>query len=263
MDDSQPSLEATTLDVDTIRQGIVGLRLGRRLIYLPAVGSTNTYAMELARGGASEGVVITTDDQTAGRGRIGRAWKSLPGEQLILSLLLRPSFPPHFLVMASALAVAGAVEEVTGLRADIKWPNDVLLRQRKICGILIETSDGFAVLGMGLNVNGSLADDADLGLRASTLADEAGHSVSREAVAIALLRRLDSAYTALQDGGVDARQTLRDEWRARLVTLGPRVVIRQQAAEVTGIADDVDADGGLILRRDNGVRELITWGDIE
>src|SRR5690242_21469608 len=144
------------LDHARLRTAISGLRLGHPLIYFPALDSTNSHAAELARAGAAEGTLVTTDDQTAGRGRIGRAWKSLPGQQLALSLVLRPAFPPHFLVMASALAVAAAIETVAGLTPAIKWPNDVLVDGRKVCGILIETSPGAAILGIGLNVNGSL-----------------------------------------------------------------------------------------------------------
>ena len=102
-------LAAAPLDVEAVQAEIVPLRLGHPFLYFPAIGSTNTHAAELAREGAAEGTLVTTDDQTAGRGRIGRVWRSLPGQQLAVSLVLRPSFPPHFLVMSSALAVAEAI----------------------------------------------------------------------------------------------------------------------------------------------------------
>jgi len=260
-----------SLDVAAVREGIAGLRLGQPLIYFPAIGSTNTYLMGRAREGAAEGTLVTTDDQTAGRGRMGRVWKALPGQQLILSLLLRPSFPPHFIMMASALAVAEAIERETGLVATLKWPNDVLVHGRKVCGALIETGEGAAVVGIGLNVNGSLADDPELATRATTLADElGGATVSREALASALLTRLDALYHTLQTDGLAGRQAVRDAWRARLSTLGQRVVIRQGAASpadgpttLTGLAEAVDADGALTLLTDDGQRHTITWGDIE
>ncbi len=103
---------AQGLDVEALRRELAGGRLGQPLFYLPAVGSTNTWAAELAHAGAAEGTLVTTDDQTAGRGRVGRVWKALPGQQLALSLILRPTFAPHFLVMASALAVAQAIEVI-------------------------------------------------------------------------------------------------------------------------------------------------------
>jgi BirA family biotin operon repressor/biotin-[acetyl-CoA-carboxylase] ligase len=251
------------LDVDALRCALADLRLGRPLIYLPAVGSTNTYAGELAREGAAEGTLVTTDHQTAGRGRVGRVWKALPQRQLALSLILRPTFPPHFLVMASALAVAQAVEAVTAARPDIKWPNDVLVAGRKVCGILIETSDGVAVLGMGVNVNGALEGDPELAARATTLAEALGRPVSREALAEAIIRRLDARYTDLLAGGVSAQRTLRLAWRERLVTLGRRATVRQRETTLEGLAEDVDDDGALLLRLDEGRRSTILWGDVE
>lgn len=251
------------LDVEMLRTALRDRRLGNPLMYFPAIGSTNSYAADLAREGAAEGTLVTTDDQQAGRGRIGRSWRSLPGQQLALSLVLRPTFPPHFLVMASALAVAETIERVTGLATGIKWPNDVQVDGRKVCGILIETSTDFAILGIGLNVNGSLADDAELATRATTLAEALGRSLSREALAVELLQRLDDLYTLLLTRGEEGRRGLRDAWRQRLVTLGRRVSLLQGEQRVTGIAEDVDADGVLLLRRDDGVLQPVTWGDVE
>ena len=259
-DDS--SSNSPPLDVAALEGALQGLRLGAPLVYFPALPSTNTYAAQLAQEGTPEGTLVTTDDQSAGRGRIGRTWKSLPGRQLALSLVLRPAFPPHFLVMASAVAVAEAIEEGTGLRAEIKWPNDVQITGRKVCGILIETSPGYTVLGIGVNVNGSLSGDAELAAHATTLADASGHAIAREALAAALLRRLDALYGALKTGGDPDRAVLRDMWRARLITLGRRVTIAQQETTLVGDAEDVDADGALLLRLDDGTRRTVTWGDV-
>jgi BirA family transcriptional regulator, biotin operon repressor / biotin---[acetyl-CoA-carboxylase] ligase len=250
------------LDIAALENALQPLRLGTPLIYFPALPSTNTYAAELARQGAPEGTLVTTDDQTAGRGRVGRAWKSLPGQQLVMSLVLRPAFPPHFLVMASALGVAEAIEEVAGLHADIKWPNDVQITTRKVSGILIETSPGYAVLGIGVNVNGSLAGDPELGARATTLADAVGHTIARETLAAALLRRLDALTLPLTQGGMPARAALRAAWRARLTTRGQRITIAQQATLLSGVAEDVDTDGALLLRLDDGALRAVTWGDV-
>ncbi len=260
---SEAGAHTSQLDVELLRTVLRDRRLGHPLVYFPAIGSTNSYAADLAREGAAEGTLVTTDDQQAGRGRIGRSWRSLPGQQLALSLVLRPPFPPHFLVMASALAVAETIERVTGLATGIKWPNDVLVDGRKVCGILIETSADFAILGIGLNVNGSLAGDPELATRATTLADTLGRSLSRETLAVELLQRLDDLYTLLLTRGEEGRRGLRDAWRARLVTLGRRVTLLQGEARVSGVAEDVDADGVLLLRRDDGVLQPVTWGDVE
>lgn len=195
--------------------------------------------------------------------------------------------------MASALAVGGAIAEVTGLRlrsyrdaqnhsgvavpraqgerdaqdtstahVGIKWPNDVQVAGRKVSGILIETSDEFAILGIGINVNGTLDGDPELTTRATTLEQVVGRPVSREALLIALLRRLDTLYAQLQTGGEAARQALREEWRARLVTLGTQVAIRQGERELIGQADDVNEDGALLVRDAEGTPHVVTWGDV-
>lgn len=251
------------LDVADLQARIAGLRLGNPLLYFPAIGSTNSHAVALARDGAAEGTLVTTDDQTAGRGRIGRVWKSLPGQQLALSLILRPTFPPQFLIMASALAVAETVGDLVETAPAIKWPNDVLVAGRKVCGILIESSGEFVVLGLGLNVNGDLTGDPELAARATTIAEVAGHAISRELVAGALLTRLDTLYFTLQTGGEEARRGVWEAWRARLMTLGRQVTLRQGEREVTGFAQDVNADGALLLRLAGGALQTVTWGDVE
>lgn len=258
-----PDETARPLDVAALEVALAPLMLGHPLIYHPAIESTNTAAMMLARQGATEGTLITTDEQTAGRGRLGRVWVALPNDQLALSLVLHPTFPPHLLVMASALAVVEAIKAVTGLRPDIKWPNDVLIDSRKVCGILIETSEAVAVLGIGLNVNGSLRGNLELAARATTLADALGHPIAREQLLVELVRRLDGLYLALKTGGEQARLQLRESWRARLVTLGQHVIIQHVGRSITGTAIDVDESGALILAADDGTRQTITWGDVE
>jgi BirA family biotin operon repressor/biotin-[acetyl-CoA-carboxylase] ligase len=191
----------------------------------------------------------------------------MPRQQVLCSLVLRPDFPPHFLVMASALAVAEAVETVTGVRPDIKWPNDVLAAGRKLCGILIETGSTaanglYAVLGIGINVNGSLADTPELAQRATTLEQLAGHALQREAVAARLLAGLAERYAELQRGGEAARARVRAAWRARLVTLGAQVRLAQSGQVEEGVAEDVDGDGALLLRRADGQLLTVTWGDV-
>lgn len=254
-------------DVDALRARIARLALGQPLSYLPVVGSTNTHAIGLARAGAADGTLVLSDEQPAGRGRAGRVWRSMPRQQVLCSLVLRPAFPAHFLVMAAALAVARTVEDVSEARPDIKWPNDVLIAGRKVCGILIETGSddqgrAFAVLGIGLNVNGTLAGDPELAGRATTLADVAGNALCREDVAATLLAHLDALYTRLSTGGEPALREVRSVWRARLVTLGQHVRIAQGERVQEGVAEDVDEGGALLLRRADGSLRPITWGDV-
>lgn len=259
--------EPAPLDERDLRERLAELPLGQPLIYLPVVGSTNTHAMELARAGAAEGTLVVTDEQPEGRGRAGRVWRSMPRRQALLSLVLRPDFPPQFLVMMAALAVANVVEDMTGVTPEIKWPNDVLAEGRKLCGILIETGAGadggaFAVLGIGLNVNGHFASDPELAGRAATLAELAGHDLVREQVIAELLANVSLLYRSLHEGGVAGREIVWMLWRARLATLGRHVRISQGTLTEEGIAEDVDAGGALLLRRADGSQIAISWGDV-
>jgi BirA family biotin operon repressor/biotin-[acetyl-CoA-carboxylase] ligase len=269
MDAASPPADAdalrppSQLDLAALEAATHSLAIGHPLLYFPTIASTNTHAHDLARRATPDGTLVITDHQTAGRGRVGRVWQSLPGQQLALSLVLYPHFPAHFLVMASALAVAEAIEAVTQLRPGIKWPNDVLLADRKVCGILIETSADFAVLGLGLNVNGSFAEHAELATKATSIAQTLGREVAREAVAAALLQRLDAFYQRLQSDGDAAQAALREAWRDRLVMLGKRVMVRQGGQALAGLAEDVDASGALLLRTPDGTLRAIMWGDVE
>jgi BirA family biotin operon repressor/biotin-[acetyl-CoA-carboxylase] ligase len=263
MEKSAPESRPAPLDVAAIRSGIADLRLGTPLLYVPAIGSTSTRVMELAREGTPAGLMVITDEQTSGRGRIGRSWKSLPGKQLEFSLLLKPEFPPHFLVMASAVAVAYAIEEVAAIPAGIKWPNDVLVDNGyKVSGILTETTSDFVVLGIGVNVNGSLADDPVLAPVATTLAAASGRPLSREALAISLLRRLDLSLADLSSHGATATSATWTAWRSRLLGMGRRITVTQAGVTRSGIAEDVDAGGSLLLRLPDGRQETVNWGDV-
>jgi BirA family biotin operon repressor/biotin-[acetyl-CoA-carboxylase] ligase len=144
--------------------------VGDRLLYFPVVESTNTLAMHLAHERPEEGVIVLTDSQTAGRGRQGRRWIDMSGCNVLSSLLLRPLFQPYLLVMVASLAVVDAISETCGIVATIKWPNDVLIGERKVAGILIETSHDLqghlvAVIGIGVNVNGHIQELEELSVR--------------------------------------------------------------------------------------------------
>jgi BirA family biotin operon repressor/biotin-[acetyl-CoA-carboxylase] ligase len=253
---------ATALDLDLIVRALAGSSLSFRLRYFPTLDSTNTFAMRSASGEAQEGLVIITDHQTAGRGRVGRVWEGFARQQLTFSVILTPLFAANWLMMASALAVHEAITGVAGLAPAIKWPNDVLIGGKKVCGILIETSGEIAVIGIGVNVNGSLAHVPALAARATTLEDETGQPVSREALAAAILLALADHYEAMRSQGDAGREEVRLAWRDRLSTLGADVRIDQGQTQVMGWAEDVASDGALIVRQDDGERVRITWGDL-
>jgi len=260
-----------------------------RFVFLPIVDSTNTLAMKLARQGSEEGVVVLTDSQKAGKGRQGRRWVDRVGCNVLLSLLLRPLFPPHLLVMVASLAVVDAISTVSGIAATIKWPNDVLIGERKVAGILIETSHDLSgrlvtVVGIGVNVNGHISDYADpasdstlsaqwLSQKATTLSEECGHEVSREALIAHLLLQIERSYLALQQEAhlrritnmvpsISTARVIRERWSNQLSTLGRAIQVRQGDTLLSGVAEGVNENGELLLRSHSGERISITWGDI-
>lgn len=243
--------------------------LGFPRVYAPAIPSTNTRALELVAQGATPGTIVLTDAQPAGRGRQGRAWVTLPGQQILLSVITYPTCAPHWLVLAAACAATDALvaSGVPAPRTGIKWPNDILVDGRKVAGILIETTTAApgrlaAVIGLGMNVNGSLTPWPAIAARATTLADALGREFSREALILAYLAALGATLADLATDAA-AQPALFARWRARLTTLGRPTTVHQGDQLVAGIAEDVAADGALILRRPDGTRTTITWGDVQ
>jgi BirA family biotin operon repressor/biotin-[acetyl-CoA-carboxylase] ligase len=244
--------------------------LGFPRIYAPEIPSTNTRALELVAQGAAPGTIVLTDAQPAGRGRAGRAWVTLPGQQILLSVITYPAFAPHWLVLAAACAATDALAAVgvPAERTGIKWPNDILVDGRKVAGILIETTTAApahlaAVIGLGMNVNGSLAPWPAIAERATTLADALGHEFPREEIILAYLAALGATLTGLAADGGAALPALFARWRARLATLGRPTTVHQGDHLVAGLAEDVADDGALILRLPDGTRTTITWGDVQ
>lgn len=244
--------------------------VGRKLVCLSEVDSTNTRAKELAMAGEPEGLVVVADCQTAGRGRMGRAFQSPSGKGIYLSALLRPQLPPERLMSVTAMAgvaVCGAVEAVCGLSPGLKWPNDPVLNGRKLCGILTEMSleaeTGslqYLVVGIGVNVLQAPGDfSPEVAAIATSLAAELGKPVSRPALAAALIARLDQLRTALVSGHTEAYWK---EYRSRCVNLGKQVRLLSPAGEECGEAIDVDQNFGLVVRKDDGTVATIRSGEV-
>jgi BirA family biotin operon repressor/biotin-[acetyl-CoA-carboxylase] ligase len=260
--------------------------VGDRLLYLSTVESTNTLAMQMAYERPDEGLVILTESQTAGKGRRGRRWVDVPGCNVLMSIVFRPLFSPHILVMITSLAIVDAITDICQVVAAIKWPNDVIIEGRKVAGILIETSHDsngqmVAVAGIGVNVNSSVEELAKhssiqipLTLIATTLESACGHKVSRELFIAHLLYYIEKSYFALQQEIIELASVedvdkepfsrfIRERWRSQLVTLGRTVEVQQGNSAINGIAEDVDESGELLLRRHSGELVRITWGDVE
>ncbi len=236
--------------------------IGRRLEYRSALGSTQDLARRLAEADAPEGTVVLAGRQTAGRGRLGRSWVS-PQGGLYFTVVLRPA-TQHLrtLTIVAALAVARGIEAQTGLTCSLKWPNDVLLGERKVCGMLMESRltgerVQYVLVGIGVNVNADLAEHPEIASIATSLRMELGRELSREALAAAILNEMEAIYVAMQAG-----QPLHEEWKARLVTLGRQVRVRFGEQVEEGLAEDVDAEGSLILRRVDGSHVAISAGDV-
>lgn len=258
-----------TLDLPQLRASLPIAGLGQPLIYEAVIPSTNTLALQLIDQGMGHGTLILTDAQPEGRGRQGRRWVTLPGQQILMSLILQIPYDPHWLVMAASLALAQGLRAlgVSSEHIGIKWPNDVEIDGRKIAGILIETTtapDGerVAALGMGVNVQGSLAPWPEIAARSTTLAAATGTEYRREELLLAFLRAFGEHATALTRRAPGAEQQLYQGWRAQLTTLGRLAHVHQGEQTITGWAEDVAADGALILRLNDGTRQLITWGDV-
>jgi BirA family biotin operon repressor/biotin-[acetyl-CoA-carboxylase] ligase len=233
-----------------------------------SIDSTNRYLLDEARAGAPEGVVAVADHQDAGRGRLGRVWSAPVGSSLLVSVLLRPRVAPERLMlvtMAAGVALAEAVEAVAGIDVGLKWPNDLVVGERKLAGLLAEADvpagadrPVAVVVGAGCNVQwDSFPPELEGSATACNL--EAGHPVGRDEVLDAFLDRLALRYAALDD--VPAA------YRARLATLGRRVRVELGAGasagtNVVGLATGIDDSGRLLVETDAGEAVVLTVGDV-
>ena len=244
--------------------------IGHEIRWFETLPSTNERARGAAEAGAAEGLVLVADRQTAGRGRLGREWASPPGG-LWFSIVLRPRVPAAqapLVGFAASISTAAAIQEITGLRARVKWPNDVLVDGRKVAGVLLEAGaarratagPAWLVAGIGINVN--VHPDA-LPPRprypATSLAAVLGRDVVRGRLLRALLRAFTQDYAGLCGRGA---APLLDRWRALSDTLGRPVRIDTAAGPVEGLAEDVDQGGALVIRAPDGAVRRIAAGDV-
>ncbi|MBI2850129.1 MAG: biotin--[acetyl-CoA-carboxylase] ligase [Chloroflexi bacterium] len=257
-----------SLSANAITDGLKTHFIGQKALYYPSLTSTMEVARQVAREGAAEGTVIIADEQTAGKGRLKRSWLT-PKGNIALSVILRPGLSAlPALIMLASLAVVHGIEAVTGLKPQIKWPNDILVNGKKIAGILIENdvlgNRVTTIIGIGIDVNLRLADFPEIQAIATSLSDKLGHEVSRLKVIRALLVEMERLYLPLSAGGSQTRPyfALFDEWRDNLVTLGKKVRVTAEDATYEGIAESVDTDGSLLLRRPDGTLTRVVAGDV-
>jgi BirA family biotin operon repressor/biotin-[acetyl-CoA-carboxylase] ligase len=242
--------------------------IGRDIHVFEKTTSTNDIIEKMARDGVQEGVVVFAESQTKGRGRLARKWVSPPGKGLWFSILLRPRLRPQLatqLTVASATALRRAVAVQTGLKPEIKWPNDVILAGRKVAGILTELNAEldqikYLILGLGVNVNLNAGDfPVELRKVATSIKMELGRSFSRAELAVAILRELEQDYARIAARDFAA---VADEWEAHCTTLGHGVVIRTGERRIRGRAESLDEEGALLLRTEHGHLERIIGGDL-
>ncbi len=244
----------------------IGSSLAVRVDFHEAIGSTQERARELARAGARHGTLVISKVQKGGRGRLGRAWGSPPGG-LWMSLVLRPDLPARFAPRVTQAAAVGVAKALWGfgVEARIKWPNDLLVDGRKICGILAESSAGkapagrpdFVVLGVGLNANLDPADLEVAGREVATVRSVLGH----DADLVGLLRAILSNL-GFELGRSQSFAAILDDWRALSLTLGERVRARRSGEVLEGYALDIGPRGALHLETSDGLVELYE-GEVE
>jgi BirA family biotin operon repressor/biotin-[acetyl-CoA-carboxylase] ligase len=263
------------MDEREFRAAIGTSLVGRNLLYLERTGSTNSVASEAAREGAPDGTVVVAAEQTAGRGRLGRRWEAPAGTCLLCSVLFRPDLPLtriQHLTMVCALAAADAIGELTGLRAALKWPNDLVVPAgsgsrpagwwRKLAGLLTETGLSgerveYVVVGIGINVNVPAEILPTLAPDATSLLAETGRPVDIPILLGSVLDGIERRYGLVRKGVSPL-----PEWAARLVTLGQVVEARTPAGKVVGVAEAVDDTGALLLRTSDGSVHSLVAGDV-
>lgn len=261
---------------------------GRKLFYRDETGSTNNDAKRCGEEGHPHGTVVVADIQNAGKGRRGRVWQTIPGTALSFSILLRPSFPAErasMITLVMALAVAEAVEAVikeggqgnieggtekpSGAAATIKWPNDIVINQKKVCGMLTEMTMTpeldeiqYLVVGVGINVNNESPQEFQEEIRetATSLRIETGRRLNRAELLQDVLCRFENHYETFLETLDMSR--LRETYQARLQGFGNEVRVLDPAGEYTGMSRGINDRGELIVERENGERVAVYAGEV-
>jgi BirA family biotin operon repressor/biotin-[acetyl-CoA-carboxylase] ligase len=250
------------MDVLSISRELATDFIGQNLLYFASVTSTNDIARQQALGKSPEGTAVIAERQTSGRGRLKREWVSPEGNIAVTVVLYPDRKNLYFLTMLAALAVQRGIEKTTGVKCQLKWPNDVLVNGKKVCGILLESkasveSVDYALVGIGINVNMKIADHPEIAAIATSLALETGSKVSRTELLRNLFIEMEKLYLRLRAG-----ESILAEWRDQLVTLGKKVFVRSGDEAFEGTAESVADDGSLLLRCADGKLLKFNAGDV-
>lgn len=240
--------------------------IGRDIVYLDSIDSTNTYAKKTAEGPFKEGTVIIADEQSAGRGRLGRHWVSTRGKGIWMSIMLKPDILPKDapkLTIVAAYAVANALRDCCNLETRIKWPNDIIAGNKKLCGILTEMSAEadeikYVVVGIGINANLGVDDfGPEVSSIATSISIEKGRVVSRKALIASVLQEFERVYKDFErDGSI---RFFLNEYKKESAVLGKEIRIISRKEEITGLAVDISEEGHLVVKLGDGsIREVMS-----
>jgi BirA family biotin operon repressor/biotin-[acetyl-CoA-carboxylase] ligase len=239
--------------------------IGRKIYYFDHLSSTMDMAMHLGNKNAAEGTLVIAESQTKGRGRLGRSWISPKYKGIYLSLILKPEILPanaSIITLMTAVSICDGIKQISGIEPQIKWPNDILIHNKKLGGILTELkaeldATGFVIVGIGLNVNN---DSDELVEEAISLkVANSQENINRIELLQEILRKIEENYLILQKNQSPA---ILEKWRNYNVTLGRRIKIICHKEQLEGEAVDIDRDGGLLVRRDSGIVEKFMAGDV-
>lgn len=237
--------------------------IGKKVYSYQTIDSTNDRAYQLADSGEEEGAIVVAEQQSKGKGRMGRKWSS-PKGGIYLSLILKPKLLPteiSKLTLVAAVSVAKAIRGATGLECLIKWPNDILINKNKLCGILTELKAEqdltiFVILGIGINVN---TKPSLLPKNATSILKELGRDFSKIELTKILLKNLEEYYFLFKENKF---KDIIDEWRNLSTTLGKRIKVIDKTRTIEGQAIDIDEGGALVVRLDSGFNERVLAGDV-
>lgn len=257
-----------SIDAEEIHSRLNTRWLGKDIYYQRSVDSTNSWAKRLAEEGKSSGTVVIADMQTSGKGRRGRSWETPERMSVPISILLRPDFSPgraSMLTLVMGLSVVQALENTGNLTCGIKWPNDVLISEKKVCGILAELYsqiDNMEYMVVGAGVNANMTEfPEELKDKATSLRNEMGRPVQRALVVVSILEAFEKNYDIfLQTHDL---QKLKDEYMLKLVNIDRPVRVLQTHDKFEGIARGIDIWGNLLVERaDNGTIEQVYAGEV-
>jgi BirA family biotin operon repressor/biotin-[acetyl-CoA-carboxylase] ligase len=260
--------ELSNISDDDLSGIIAGGMIGKEIIFLREVDSTNIYASKLARDGMPEGVVVIADCQKKGKGRLNRVWQSPPGKNLYTSIILRPSITPHFapqLTLTAGVAVAELLSQYCPGTVMLKWPNDVQINMRKVCGILTEMrikrgKIDFIIVGMGININMRREEfQEEIRESSTSLHEENGNKISRIDIAYKLYRTFEKWYETYLDKGFDP---IREAWLGYSGILNKNVTVHYKNEVHQGRVIGIDEYGALLLYDDENKTKRILAGDV-